>query len=153
MAQKLEYSANFKRNYMAFFAVFLFVLMIGLELIIALSIPRFVNREDAFADQIRKREMLLLFDSTRRMCISIPEKNNAVAMEKRLLSDTLDHLSIYLRKESDYLTPADVNELEPLVTDLYKIAARLKSEKSFANESRLDSSFYLNELLKKYTTR
>ena len=89
MAGKLEYSADFKRNYMAFFAIFIFVLMISAELVIALSIPRFVNRENAFADQIRKREMLLRFDETRRNCSAIRESNSVLGMEKRLLSDTV----------------------------------------------------------------
>ena len=150
MAGKLEYSADFKRNYMAFFAIFIFVLMISAELVIALSIPRFVNRENAFADQIRKREMLLRFDETRRNCSAIRENNSVLGMEKRLLSDTLDQLAIYLRRESDRLTPEDVNALYPLVTDLFKISARLKKSEPFSQENKLDSSFYLNNLLKKY---
>ena len=116
----------------------------------ATEISLTVDWENAFADQIRKREMLLRFDETRRNCSAIRESNSVLGMEKRLLSDTLDQLAIYLRRESDRLTPEDVNALYPLVTDLFKISARLKKSEPSSQENKLDSSFYLNNLLKKY---
>ena len=147
MAQKIEYSANFKRNYVAFFAFILFFLMIASELVLALSIPAFVSREDAFANEIRKRRMILRFDSARYMCREIQEKNEIIAMEKKLLSDNLNYLAIYLRKESSRLTAEDVDALDPLVTQLYKFAGRLKNGNSFSSENRLDSSVYLDALV------
>jgi hypothetical protein len=147
MAEKLQYSANFKRNYVAMFAFMLFFLMIIGELVITISIPRFVNRENAFADQIRKRELLLRFDAARNICRSIPEKDENIKLEKKLLSDTLDYLAIYLRRESDRLTPQDVNELDPLVTELFKIASKLKEGESFSQESKLDPSNYISHTI------
>lgn len=147
MAKKIKYSANFKRNYMAVFALTLFCLMIATELFLALSIPAFVQREDAFADEIRKRELIMLFDKARNECRDIPENNETIRMEKKLLEDTLDHLAFYLRKESDRLTPEDVAQLEPLVAQLHRIAARLKSGRTYSTESILDSSAFINDLI------
>ncbi len=148
MAEKIRYSANFKRNYMAVFALGLFCVMIMTELVLALSIPRFVQRENAFADEIRKRELIMLFDSARSECQNIPEKNETVRIEKKLLADTLDHLAVYLRKEADSLTRKDLDDLEPLVTQLHRIAARLKSGRNYSQESRLDSSEFINNFIK-----
>lgn len=150
MAKTLKYSANFKRNYLAFFALALFAAMIIAELSIALSIPHFVQRENAYAKEIRRREMFLLFDVTRNVCHDIKEESENIKLEKKLLSDTLDHLAIYLRRESGRITDDDVNQLSPLITELYKIASQLKNGKSFSQENQLNSQIYLNTLLKKY---
>ena len=150
MAQTLKYSANFKRNYLVFFAFALFTLMIVAELLLALSIPRFVQRENAYAGEIRKREMILLFDLSRSICRDIKEDSENIKLEKRLVSDTLDHLAIYLRREADRITPEDVNALAPQITELYKIASRLKEGKAFSQENQLNSETYLSSLLKKY---
>jgi len=149
VAQKIEYSANFKRNYVAVFAFFLFFLMIVSELVLALSIPAFVRREDAFANEIRKRRMILRFDHARHICREIQENSEIIAMEKKLLSDNLNYLAIYLRKEASKLTVDEVNTLDPLITQMYKFAGRLKSGKSFSSENRLDSSKYLDKLVQK----
>lgn len=149
MAQKIEYSANFKRNYVAFFAFFLFAAMIFSEFFLAVSIPIFVQRENAYAEEIRKRELLMTFDHARQTCREIKESSEIIALEKKLLSDTLDHLAIYLRKESGKLTVEDVNNLYPHVKKLDRVALRLKAGKTFSQESKLNSGRYINSLLNK----
>ena len=42
MAEKLTYSAKFKRNYVAVFATTLFFLMVASEIVLAVSIPAYV---------------------------------------------------------------------------------------------------------------
>lgn len=149
MAEKITYSANFKRNYVAFFAFFLFAAMILAECLLALSIPYFVQRENAYAEEIRKRELLLTFDHARQTCREIKESNETIAMEKKLLTDTLDHLAIYLRRESGKLTTEEVNKLYPLVKEMDRIALKLKAGKNFSRENRLTSAKYINNLLRK----
>ena len=149
MGVKIEYSANFKRNYVAFFAFVFFFAMIGAELVLALSIPYFAQREDAYAKEIRKREMILMFDSAQRECRAIPEKNEAVKMEKMLLTETLDLLAVYQRAESDRLSEEDVNALLPLVTDLHRIAGRLAKGISYSRENKLNSTRYIDFLISK----
>ena len=149
MAQKITYSTNFKRNYIAFFALALFILMIISELLLALSIPAFIQREDAFAQEIRKRRMLLTFDETRTICKKMDVKDEISAMEKQLLSDNLDYLALYLRKEAERLTPEDVNKLEPIVNDLFIIASKLNHSGSVAKENRISSTSYIRSLIKK----
>ena len=73
--------------------------------------------------------------------------------EKQLLSDNLDYLALYLRKESDRLTPEDIDKLEPIVNDLYRIASKLKNSGSFAKENRLSSSSYIKFMIDQRTTK
>lgn len=148
MAQKLKYSANFKRNYVAFFAFVIFCIMIIFELILALSVPAFVQRENAYADEIKKRQMLLLFDVAQKTCRAIPEKDETIKLEKLLLTDTMDILAVYLRKESDRLTTDDVDKLDPLIKELHKIAAKLEKGIPYSSENKLDSAKYLDNLIK-----
>jgi hypothetical protein len=149
MAKKLKYSARFKRNYVAFFAIVFFFAILISELLLALSIPVFVNREDAYAKEIKKREMLLLFDETQRTCRAIPEKNENVKLEKMLLSDTMDILAAYLREESDRLTAEDVDKLAPQVEKLHRIAKQLESGAAFSSENKLDSTAYIKSIIEK----
>lgn len=153
MAPKITYSTNFKRNYVAFFALALFLLMILSELLLALSIPVVVQREDAFAKEVRKHRMLKLFDDTRTVCKKIDSKDEITLKEKQLLSDNLDYLALYLRKESDRLTPEDIDKLEPIVNDLYRIASKLKNSGSFAKENRLSSSSYIKFMIDQRTKK
>lgn len=153
MSQDVEYSAEFKRNYVAFFALFLFFAMVIGELVVALAIPAFVSRENAFADEIRKREMMIYFDLARKKCQDIPESSEALRLEKMLLSGTLDDLAIYLRKEADDLTPEEVNELSPLVDRMLKTVIRLGNGKPYSRENRIDPAAYLDSLIAKRTER
>lgn len=153
MAPKITYSTNFKRNYVAFFALFLFVLMIASELLLTLSIPLFIQREDAFAQEIRKRRMLMVFDETRNICKKIDSKDEITLMEKQLLSDNLNYLALYLRKEADKLTTDDINQLEPIVNDMFIIASKLKDSGSYAKENRLSSTTYIKNLINNRNTK
>ena len=149
MAQKLKYSAKFKRNYVALFAIAFFCVMLLAELLLALSIPVFVQRQDSYSREIKKREMLLLFDDAQNTCRSISEKDEIIKQEKMLLADTLSVLAGYLREESSRLTPEDVDRLTPHVQYLHKVATQLKEGKCFSRENKLDSSKYIESVIKK----
>ena len=69
MAEKLTYSAKFKRNYVAVFATTLFFLMVASEIVLAVSIPAYVKRENVLADEAMLREILLKFDAVRNLCV------------------------------------------------------------------------------------
>lgn len=153
MAQKITYSAKFKRNYVAFFAVFLFFLMITAEVVLAFSIPAYMRREDVLADRVKRREMLLTFDRLRSMCKNIKPKNETIELEKQLVSNALDQMAIYLRAESENLTPDEVNELDSLFRSMSKIVARLSAGRAYSRENHLNTAAYINVLVKKYPVK
>ena len=153
MARKIVYSAKFKRNYVAIFAVVLFLLMVAAEIALAVSIPAYMRREDVLADQVKHREMLLRFDAVRSSCSGITSKDETLMMEKKLISDALDQLALYLRKEADRLTPEEVDELDALVTQAGRLTNRLRSGRPLCRENRLDTAAYVNSMVKKYAVK
>lgn len=151
MAEKITYSANFKRNYVAVFAVGLFFFMVISEVVLAVSIPVYMSRENMLSHQVRNREMQLRFDQIRTVCKNISSSNETLVLEKNLMMDTLDYLAKYLRQEASNLTEEEVKELDQLMIKMEKIVRRLASGKSYSQENRLDSSVYINSLIQKRT--
>ena len=151
MAEKITYSANFKRNYIAVFAVGLFFFMVISEVVLAVSIPVYMSRENMLSHQVRNREMQLRFDQIRTVCKNISSSNETLVLEKNLMMDTLDYLAKYLRQEASNLTEEEVKELDQLMIKMEKIVRRLASGKSYSQENRLDSSVYINSLIQKRT--
>ena len=151
MAEKITYSANFKRNYVAVFAVGLFFFMVISEVVLAVSIPVYMSRENMLSHQVRNREMQLRFDQIRTVCKNISSSNETLVLEKNLMMNTLDYLAKYLRQEASNLTEEEVKELDQLMIKMEKIVRRLASGKSYSQENRLDSSVYINSLIQKRT--
>ena len=70
-------------------------------------------------------------------------------MEKQLLTDVLNSFARYMREEGDKLTPQEVNEISVILRQLCKVAVQLSKGKRFSTENRIDTSSYINGLLKK----
>ncbi len=153
MAEKLTYSAKFKRNYVAVFATTLFFLMVASEIVLAVSIPAYVKRENVLADEAMLREILLKFDAVRNLCESLPEKDEVLVMEKQLLQSALDPLAMYLRNNANDLTSEELQELNALLTEAERIVFRLKRGRPYSKANRLDSTAYINGLIKKHAVK
>ena len=104
---KISFTAKYRRNYVAFLAVFLFVLIITGEIALATVIPVAMRNEDLMAEEAARNDLLLLFDKTRVLCNSITGKNargqedNLISTEKQLLSDALDRFARYMRSMAE----------------------------------------------------
>ena len=153
MTEKLTYSAKFKRNYVAVFATTLFFLMVAAEIVLAVSIPAYVERENVLADEAMLRNVLLKFDKVRDICNSIPEKDEVLAMEKQMMQNALDPLAMYLRNNANDLSSEELRELNDLLTDAERIVTRMKRGRSYSKANRLDSAAYINGLVKKHAVK
>ena len=151
---KISFTAKYRRNYVAFLAVFLFVFIIAGEITLATAIPVAMRNENLMAEEASRNDLLLLFDKTRALCNSITGKNargqenNLISMEKQLLSDVLDRFARYMREEGDRMTPQEVIQVKKVVSELYKVASGLARGNSYSRENRLDTSVYINSILK-----
>lgn len=148
MAEKIKFSANFKRNYVALFALMMFLLVVIGEIVLAVSIPVYMQREDVMVAETNRLEALQAFDYLRHYCNAIPEKNRIVALEKQLLCHSLDRFAIGLRKSAESLTPEEVARLQKSVNSLLKSAMQLAQGKNFSKDNPLDTAAYINRLLK-----
>lgn len=155
--QKISFSAEYRRNYVAFLAVLFFLLIIAGEIVMATLIPVAMRNENLMAEEAERNDLMLLFDQTRNLCNSVSGKNSAgiednlILMEKQLLSDALDRFARYMRNEGDRMTPQEVTQVKAVVRELYKVASRLNSGQSYSRENRIDTSKYINSLLKQHS--
>ena len=58
-------SANFKRDYVAYFALGLFFAIVLGEIVIAVSIPAYLGKESAMANEVRRIKLRESFDMVR----------------------------------------------------------------------------------------
>ena len=152
--RKLQFTANYRRNYVAFMAVALFFFIIAGEIVLATSIPLLMRNENLMSEEAARNELLVTFDQARKRCDSITGLNSAkqedeiILLEKQLISNALNRFARYMKNEGDKLTPDEVKQINRAVTTLFKAADRLANGKSFSKENRLDTAKYVNDLLK-----
>ena len=69
--QKVQYSANFKRDYIAGLAIVIFFAIVIGEIALAVGIPTYLNRESSMAFQVRRLNMLSDFDALRQQAVIV----------------------------------------------------------------------------------
>ena len=152
-----RFTANYRRNYVAFLAVALFFLIVAGEIILATSIPLLMRNENLMSEEAARNDLLLNFDRTRARCKAITglnqqkQEDSIILMEKQLIANALDRFTRYMREEGNRLTPEEVKQISIVVDTLYKAADRLARGESFSKANRLDTGKYINSMLKDIT--
>lgn len=142
-------SANFKRDYIAYFAVIsFFVIFIG-ELVLAVSIPAYLSRSSTLAREVRKIRLMESFDGVRSQARGVKTKNDNAALEKNLISWELDKLANYMRKHQKDLSSKEVAAVQKLIDEIGGLLGHLKKGKAFSKAIRLDTSVYVKSILNK----
>lgn len=142
-------SANFKRDYIAYFAVIsFFVIFIG-ELVLAVSIPAYLSRSSTLAREVRKIRLMDSFDGVRNQARGVKTKNDNAALEKNLISWELDKLANYMRKHQKDLSSKEVAAVQKLIDEIGGLLGHLKKGKAFSKAIRLDTSVYVKSILNK----
>lgn len=150
---KLKFTAEYRKDYVSFLAVLLFLLIIIAEATLATVIPLAMRNENLMAEEAERNDLLILFDQTRARCDAISGKDssgqedNLILMEKQLVSDVLDRFARYMRDEGSRMTPDEVAKVKWTVQELYKVVSQLAKGESFSRENRLNTSGYVNTLL------
>ena len=146
---RLKYSANFKRDYVAFFAVVIFFLIVISELVLAVSLPLYMRHDSAMAVSVRRLKLLESFDSARRTAQSFKPQNDTVQAELTLLSWNLDMMANYLRQYAKYLTSDEIALLQGQLNEMSASLSALKRNTPFSKEYKLDYTPYLEWVMKK----
>ena len=147
MRKPLTFSAAFKRDYVAMSAVIIFLAIVAVEIVLAVSIPLYLERDDAMVLQEQRLTLLSSFDNLRSQISNINPVNANAELEKSLVAWEIDKLAIYLRQESDHLTGEEIRQLQQLVADTAAIVGTLRRKKSFSAENRLDTGKYVERVL------
>ena len=146
---RLKYTANFKRDYVAGAALVIFFLIVCGEIVLAVSLPIYMNREAALAVSVRRLRLVETFDQVRYRAKSLKLKDDTSDSEAALLMWNLDLMASYLRKYSHYLTGEQLTVLQQQLNDMDAAVNQLARGIPFSQEYRLNCAPYLNMVLRK----
>ncbi len=147
MAKEIQFSAKFKRDYVAALAVVIFFAIVLAEIVLAVSIPAYLHRENAMALQVRRLQLLESFDGARNLGNSLKPKGEIAEYEARLVMWNLNLLASYLREHADNLSGEELASLQNDVRTFVGILARIQCGEALCRERKLDTSIYVNSLI------
>jgi hypothetical protein len=156
-----HYSANFKKDYLAYFAITLFFVIVGIELYVAIWLPVYLKSQDKWAIQENRQEMLDRFDGTRRQYSKLKHVTREGKDEVAMIMNCLNNNAIYLRAHQMDLS---IDQINALTSDYKAIAGflkilKLKSkdsgkyESSLGQKRQLKTEIFLETLRKKSAAR
>ena len=142
--QSFKLSANFKRDYVAVSAVVLFLLIVAAEVVLAISIPAYLSRENAMAFEVRRINLLASFDGARYVVSHKMPADPTAAAEMKLLGWELDNLAMYLRVNRTLINSDEVAALQKALNEIHALLGQLQRNRPFSQEYRLDTAVYLD---------
>ena len=142
-----KYTANFKRDYVAWSAVILFLLLVASEITLAVSLPLYMKKESAMAVSVRRLTLLESFDATRRTARSLNVKDETAKAEVALLRWNLDRMAEYLRLYSKYISANDIATLQQQLNEMNASLTQLKKGVPYSKEYKLDYTPYLERVM------
>ena len=144
-----KYSASFKRDYIAGAAVVIFVLIVISEVVLAVTLPVYMKKENAMALSVRRLQLLETFDNLRLYARHLKSDNNTVQSEIKLLVWNLDKMADYLRKYTQYLSSDEIAILQSQLNEIGASLNFLSKQKPFSREYKIDYTPYLERIMKK----
>ena len=147
MAKKEQIqSAAFKRNTLTVIAVILFGMIVLSEIALAISIPWYLQRENTMAEEVLRLSLRSTYDSARGVSASRKGRDEVRLAELSLTRWALDSMADYLREHSSRLNKEELKKIQEVVVQMDKAARRLQ-KRSYSQEQRLDTAFYINSLI------
>lgn len=128
---KSLFTAKFKRDYVAYSAVVIFVVIVLTELFLAVSIPTYFVRSNLWDLQIARQDLLGDFDSLRRQCNQFSGKTPALTEENGILLWNLNLMSNYLRANQKRLGWEEIRSMKEDLRQMRQLQGRLQAGKAF----------------------
>lgn len=147
------YSANFKRDYVAWFALVLFFLIVISEITLAIALPAYMRRDTAIALSVRRLRLIESFDAARNQVQQIKPKKETVRAELRLMSWTLNQMADHLRAHALKLDSDQIAALQKQLDEISAGLTQLKKDVPFSKEYKLDCTPYIQRTLRKSGVR
>jgi hypothetical protein len=113
MLKRQKKSAKFKKDYVAFLAIGLFLMVICAEITLSIWLPMEMRSADAWAEQVARQRMIDNFDKARRLYIKGLRKNkvDAAIVEMQIAKKTLDQNARFLRAHQSEISRDQVHSL------------------------------------------
>lgn len=145
---KSLFTANFKRDYVAFSAVGMFFLIVAAEIVLAVSIPAYFVRSNLWDLQIAQQDLLTDFDDLRGRCNRFAGKTPEVTEENNILLWNLNLMSNYIRVNQKRLGWDDIRSLKEDLMQMRQVQSRLVQGKAFNRPRVLNTGKTLDALRK-----
>ena len=145
---KSLFTANFKRDYVAFSAVGMFFLIVAAEIVLAVSIPADFVRSNLWDLQIAQQDLLTDFDDLRGRCNRFAGKTPEVTEENNILLWNLNLMSNYIRVNQKRLGWDDIRSLKEDLMQMRQVQSRLVQGKAFNRPRVLNTGKTLDALRK-----
>ncbi len=145
----INYSANFKRDYIACMATGLFFFIIAAEAVLAVSIPVYTRREGVMAVEVMRQRMFNDFDSLRNSVRSgrLKAEDSISGCELRLLEWHLNRIADYLRRYGRELNAGEIGEISEMIRFSRVAAESARAGRVSCTEEQLDSADFLKRMI------
>ena len=128
-----RYSCRRKKDFITFFAVALFLLIISFECYLMFWLPIQFRKQNAMARHVSCQNLVEMADHLRHVCN--PRRNKDLdslqKSEMELIRSSLDILAIYIREHQENLSDSQIDELQKLLNRTNAIVGGWKSQKRF----------------------
>lgn len=128
---KAKYSCRRKSDFVTWFAICFFFVVVALELYLILWVPIQLRREGVLQKHVAKERMSGKVDYYRQVMRRIPTANSLNKGEVALAQNMLDLYANYIRAYQDKLELAEILEISSLL-DRYGLLAVQWVKKDFA---------------------
>ena len=136
---KALFTAKFKRDYVAYSAIGLFILIVLTEVALAVSIPTYFVRSNLWDLQIARQDLLRDFDHLRNQCNHFAGKTPELAGENNILLWNLNLMSQYIRENEKRLNREEIRSLKEDLTQMRMLHNQLTAGKAFNRFRTLDN--------------
>ena len=128
---KAKYSCRRKPDFVTWFAIIFFFVIVGLELYLILWVPIQLRREGVLQKHVAKEQMGRKIDSFRHQMRRVPAPTSLNQGEIALAQNMLDLYANYIRLYQDRLSLAEILEITSLL-DQYGVLIVRWNRKDFA---------------------
>ncbi len=146
--KELEFSANFKKDYVAYSAIVIFFLIISFELFMAIFIPAHLQMEGVWGEEVARQEMLNEFDSVRNAFFSFKSKKEYAEDEAKVIAASLTPLAEYLRKYQYQIGLKEIKEIEKTTSGIRRYHQGLSTKGAYSTDISIKTENFIKTLKK-----
>lgn len=146
--KKLEQSANFKKDYIAYSAIVIFFLIISFEIFMAIFIPAHLQIEGVWGEEVARQEMVDMFDYTRNSFLRFSSKFEYAQEEAGVIGRSMTPLANYLHKYQYKIGPKETKEIKKTISGMSSFSAHFEKLGAYSTDTKLKSGKFIKTLEK-----
>lgn len=147
---KNTYSCKRKSDFVTYFAIFLFLMIIIFELYLTLWMPVQLKKKGTLERHVAKEEMVALADKLREDIDRIELKNSLQEGEVQLAKNILDTYAIYVRENQDIMDMTQIRQVFETFRRYEQLIEGWKARNFLITREMIDMGPMFKELEKKY---